>query len=351
MVAYPSFRMVQTFPNEKIIRNIIVVIMPIMTAIMIYSFIRADAHSIPIARALTSLSYTFMLVLVYLFILFLCIDFIRLLLSRSVENMVMLRQVLFALGSLIIIIVLLIGNHRFNNPQVVELELASNKEKQGKKIRLVAASDLHLGADMSRARLKQYVDLINAQNPDLVLFAGDIIDRGLEPVISQGLGKEFLGIEAEVIAISGNHDYYGSGKEKNFEYLEKHGVKMLLDEVKFWDEGLYILGREDRANSQRLDLGEILENTNPSIPIILLDHQPFDLNEAKSHNIDLQISGHTHYGQFWPINLIEKLIFELPYGYKQKDNTHYYVSSGLGIWGPKYRIGTRSEIVVIDFEY
>ena len=83
----------------------------------------------------------------------------------------------------------------------------------------------------------------------------------------------------------------------------------------------------------------------------MLDNQTNHLRDAEENNIDLQLSGHTHDGQVYPGNLIAAAMFELSHGYKIKGNTHYYVSSGLGIWGPLYRIGTQSELMVIRFRY
>jgi predicted MPP superfamily phosphohydrolase len=79
---------------------------------------------------------------------------------------------------------------------------------------------------------------------------------------------------------------------------------------------------------------------------ILLDHQPYHLEEAEQAGIDFQLSGHTHRGQVWPISWITDHIYECSWGSHQRGNTQYYVSSGIGIWGGKYRIGTQSEYVV-----
>ena len=81
--------------------------------------------------------------------------------------------------------------------------------------------------------------------------------------------------------------------------------------------------------------------------MILLDHQPWHLEQAEQAGIDFQFSGHTHEGQVYPANLIVKAIYEKSYGAYQRGNTHYYISSGIGIWGGCYRIGTRSEYVVM----
>ena len=86
-------------------------------------------------------------------------------------------------------------------------------------------------------------------------------------------------------------------------------------------------------------------------PIILMDHQPFHLAEAVQNGIDLQLSGHTHYGQMWPFNYITKMVYELPYGYLVKGSTHIYVSSGVGTWGPPVRIVADPEIINIRMKF
>jgi predicted MPP superfamily phosphohydrolase len=84
--------------------------------------------------------------------------------------------------------------------------------------------------------------------------------------------------------------------------------------------------------------------------VILLDHQPSGLKKLENTSVDLQLSGHTHNGQMWPLNLITRAIFELSYGHKKFGNSNVIVSSGFGIWGPRVRLGTRPEIVVIRFK-
>ena len=86
-------------------------------------------------------------------------------------------------------------------------------------------------------------------------------------------------------------------------------------------------------------------------PVILLDHQPFHLNETAEKGVDLQLSGHTHNGQMWPLNYITAKIYELSYGYLKKGNTHFIVSSGYGLWGPRVRSGSRSEVLLINITF
>jgi predicted MPP superfamily phosphohydrolase len=195
---------------------------------------------------------------------------------------------------------------------------------------------------------------INALQPDVVLIAGDIIDESLAPVIWKDLGKMFLEINSKygVYAVTGNHEFIG-GAERAINYISKYGVKFLRDETVLIDNSFYIFGREDRdvsrfTKTHRKQISELMISADSSFPTILLDHQPFDLSETAKNKIDLQISGHTHHGQMFPFNLITKKIFEVSRGYKKISDTHFYVSSGVGTWGPPVRIGSRAEILNIQ---
>ena len=88
-----------------------------------------------------------------------------------------------------------------------------------------------------------------------------------------------------------------------------------------------------------------------NLPIFLLDHSPYQLDAAAKNNIDIQLTGHTHYGQVWPINYIIELMFELPWGYKRIDNSHFFVTSGAQGWGTPIRTAGQSEIMIINVEF
>ena len=110
--------------------------------------------------------------------------------------------------------------------------------------------------------------------------------------------------------------------------------------------GLQIVGRDDRNNRRRATLEELLQQCNSKKPVLQLDHQPYNLAKVDSLGVDMQISGHTHRGQVWPLSLITDYMYEQSYGYRKWNNAHIYVSSGLSLWGPPFRIGTHSEIAV-----
>ena len=125
---------------------------------------------------------------------------------------------------------------------------------------------------------------------------------------------------------------------------------MLRDSVAIVD-GVNIIGRDDRTNEHRLSLQQLIANADPQNYTILLDHQPYHLEEAENAGVDFQFSGHTHDGQVWPISWLTKMMYEKSFGYIKKDNTDYYISSGMGIWGAKFRIGTRSEYIVATLRH
>lgn len=218
-------------------------------------------------------------------------------------------------------------------------------------LRIVAISDMHLGYGIGKRELKQWIGLINKEKPDIVLIAGDIIDNSVRPLYNDSLYKCFADIEAPlgVYACVGNHEYI-SGIDNSVQFYKDAGIKLLKDSSVLVDSCVYIVGRDDKMNPRRKPLSELLTTVDKSKPVILLDHQPYNLEESENNGVDIQFSGHTHRGQVWPISLITDYIYEDSHGYVKKGNTNVYVSSGIGIWGGKFRIGTQSEYVVIDIK-
>ena len=248
--------------------------------------------------------------------------------------------------------ILAAGHLNASFPRVRDITIQVSKKIGGiSSLVVVSASDIHLGTIIGRSRLDAIIGQINSLNPDLVLLPGDIVDEDLGPVIRQNLGESLRTIRAKfgVLAITGNHEYIG-GVEPACTYLTEHGITMLRDSAVRIGPGITVVGREDRSISQfrggkRKPLEEIMAGVDRSAPIILMDHQPFGLDEAARAGVDLQVSGHTHHGQLWPLNFITEAIYELSWGYLRKGDTHYYVSSGVGTWGPPVRTGNTPEIV------
>lgn len=226
-----------------------------------------------------------------------------------------------------------------------------------KTLNVVMASDLHLGTILGKSFLNNVVNKINKLKPDVILLAGDIIDEDIAAVLKNGVGDELVRLNSKygVYAVTGNHEYIG-GVEAAVKYLTTHGVTVLRDSTLLIDNSFYIVGREDRSSrqfwgKQRKSLKELTSDVDKSFPVITMDHQPFGLNEAFESGIDLQLSGHTHNGQLWPFNYIVEKIYDISWGYKINGNTRYYVSCGVGGWGPPIRTGSRPEIINFKIKF
>lgn len=308
------------------------------------------------AKALTFTTFTFLLMVIYMAISFLLTDVVALsnkLFHFAPTGMLVIRQWAAIVSLGIIALALVFGHYKFNHPTVVQLDLTVENPFQQKEIKIVAASDIHLGTSIDKKMLHQYVQMINARKPDIILLAGDITDRSFGPIMEQKMEEELSQLQAPlgVYAITGNHEYYSGVQNEIAQYLRSAGITVLHDSTALVDNSFYIVGRDDRTNPKRATLESLVKGLKPELPRILLDHQPYALEQASNNDFDLQISGHTHNGQFFPGNLFVSRIFELGHGYMKKGKTHYYVSSGLGIWGPLYRIGTQSELVEITLKY
>ena len=246
------------------------------------------------------------------------------------------------------------GHYHYNNPNTQEINIVINKffNKPDRPLRVVGISDVHLGYETNKERLADYVRRINALEPDLILIAGDLIDHNLTPVKAQRMQDELSLLKAPlgVFMVPGNHDYFAHIDEVA-DFLKRTPVTLLRDSVVTLSNGLQIVGRDDRRNRDRAEVSDLVQQTDSSKPILLLDHQPYDLDKAVAAGVDLQLSGHTHHGQVWPLNYLTDYLFELSYGYEKRGDTHFYVSSGLSLWGPPYRIGTDSEMVLFLIDY
>ena len=266
-----------------------------------------------------------------------------------------MRLWLFAGAGTTTLLLIVIGFFNAVNPVVKRYDLTAGKSfgKGNEPMKIVAVSDIHLGSIIRRRSMKHLTEMINEEKPDLVLFLGDLIDGSIGPVLRDDLLAYLKLPELPYgkYAITGNHEFM-SDLKKSIPYIESKGIRVLSDEVVKLDNGLQIIGRTDRTAMQgsgpgRASLDSLLAMTDPGSPVLLLDHQPYDLSALAGTPVDLQLSGHTHNGQMWPFTIATNRIFELSHGYRKFGNSHVIVSSGFGIWGPRMRIGTRPEILSI----
>jgi len=297
----------------------------------------------------------------YFFLALVLIDLLRLInliipffpafITHNIEK----TKNIVALSVLILVVITVFGGYINTKTIITKTYKITAHKNLGelKTLNIAMASDLHLGTLNGKSYLNKLVTDINKLNPDIILLVGDIIDEDLASVIKYNVGEELVKLKSKygIYTVTGNHEYIG-GVEEAVKYLSEHGVNVLRDTFIKIDNSFYLAGREDRAIKQfagkrRKELKDILNGVDKSNPIILMDHQPFGLKDAKENEVDLQLSGHTHNGQLWPINYIVSKIYELSWGYLVDGSTHYYVSCGVGGWGPPVRTGSRPEIINI----
>ncbi|MDY5555476.1 MAG: metallophosphoesterase [Blautia sp.] len=249
-------------------------------------------------------------------------------------------------------------------------------DKSGGKLdslKVVLVADLHLGYNIGIQHMTKMVEKINDQDPDLVVIAGDIFDNEYEAVEKPEKMEEiFQGIKSKygVYACYGNHDIeepilagftFSSDEkkessEKMDEFLEKSNIRLLKDEKILIDDSVWLYGRPDMERPNRgIDVRktpeEITEGLDTRKPVIVIDHEPAELQQLSDAGVDVDLCGHTHDGQLFPGNLTIKLMWENAYGYLKKGKMHNIVTSGTGLFGPYMRIGTRAEICPVTIRF
>lgn len=253
----------------------------------------------------------------------------------------------YALG--VTVAMLVAGYANYRHIHVEHITIKTDKAIEDGSVRIVAMSDVHLGRGTTRRDLARYVEIVNAENPDIVVIVGDLIDNSILPVAKADMCREFERVDARygIYMAAGNHEYI-SGIDACRNYLKTTPVQLLSDSVARPADGLAIVCRDDRQNPRRARLDSLLAASDKEHFLIVLDHQPNAIEESQKSNIDLHLSGHTHRGQVFPLNILTDHLFEQSHGYRKWGDTHAYVMTGLSLWGPPFRIGTHSEMLVVD---
>jgi len=236
-------------------------------------------------------------------------------------------------------------------------------------IRIVQIADSHIGSTFSGKEFNKHIEVIQSENPDVVLVTGDYVDdeTSKQDMIDacKALGK--LRTTYGVYYSFGNHDggyypkeYRGYDGEDMVRELENNNVTVLQDESVLIDDRFYIIGRKDRSFGRskkgtkdatvRMTPKELTKELDKDKYMIVLDHQPSEYADLKAAGVNLVFSGHTHAGQLFPFNRMGQWlgIDEMSYGLRENDDTVYVVTSGISNWEIKFRTGCRAEYVVLD---
>jgi hypothetical protein len=220
---------------------------------------------------------------------------------------------------------------------------------QGRTAALV--TDLHLGPLSGAGFLSRVVARLRSLKPDAVFISGDMFDGptiGLDRLVAPW--REFS-TPRGIYYVTGNHDEFAE-RSIFIDAVKRTGIQVLNNEKTSFN-GLQIVGVHDSEAGNPTELRSILRHVqiDQEHPSILLAHRPINLSVAEEEGISLQLSGHTHGGQIWPWNLLVSRIYgSFARGLSRFGKLQVYTSNGVGTWGPPLRVGTKSEIVLIQFE-
>ena len=292
------------------------------------------------------LYYTLLLYLLHSLVLFALKRFKKTTIRLNYFSLLITKAGLF-----IIFICMIVGTFEAYNP-IVRHEIINTK-KITEPVKIVLISDLHLGTFLGKEYCEKMVEKINAEKPDLVLIAGDIVDDRYAIVKQQKSMQSLANIKAKsgVVAVLGNHDYFDRKTDEEIKDLKKLGVSVLINEsIRFNEIG--VVGLKDFSKDQSItSLRDLAINNNSNDDfLILLEHQPRRIIEASDAGYALYLAGHTHGGAFFPNQFFTSIIHKLNYGRKQFSAMTAIVTSGYGFFGIPVRTGVNPEYVVIDLK-
>jgi predicted MPP superfamily phosphohydrolase len=318
----------------------------------------SHSSNIPWITNFTKIGYYSLPYFLYLFFTVFLVDIVLLInnLVKIIPSLILIsnqfKKRLFIAILVVPFLIITAGALWHGNIQINSYQIAIPKKSSDlNHLKIALASDLHLKGITDKSIVDTFVTKINSLNPDLVLLVGDIIEGDRQDaemtILEQTLRK--INSKYGVYAAYGNHELHGGIRRLNF--FNNSGIKVLQDSSIQMDKSFYLIGRNDFRSDSRKTVEELLTGIRNDLPIIMLNHRPSDFGNVSRANVDVQISGHTHNGQLFPFNYITSNIYDLSWGYKKINNTHFFVTSGLQAWGPAVRTTGTSEIMVIDIDF
>lgn len=287
------------------------------------------------------------------------------------------RGSVISIGSVVVacaVATCLYGIFNARNIKVNEYSVTVNKScGSDKHLKAVLVADLHMGYAIGIDHITNMVEKINAQDPDIVIIAGDIFDNSYDGMDDpEGIKAQLKSIKSKygVYAVYGNHDidekilmgftFDWGGKQLNSEkmtnFMKECNIKLINDESVLINDEFYLVGRRDTdkpgtEDGTRAEISELTKDLDKTKPIFVLSHEPDELQKTADAGADIDFSGHTHDGQLFPGNLTIGLFWENPCGMIKKDNMYSIVTSGVGVYGTFMRVGTDAEICSVDIDF
>ncbi|QNS15021.1 metallophosphoesterase [Mannheimia bovis] len=243
-----------------------------------------------------------------------------------------------------------LGFYNAYTPKVEHYSVKLNKPLE-KPLRIGVASDLHLGKLFGAKQLDKLAAIFNQEKVDLIFLPGDIMDDNVSAYRAENMQPHFAKLRAPlgVYATLGNHDFFG-GQKSIAQEIRNAGIQVLWDQAVEINGKFTIIGRNDDLVKDRPSTEALLQDVNSKLPVFLLDHRPTEIEKHAKLPIDIQVSGHAHKGQVFPASIITSLMYRLHYSYEKIGLGHYFVTSGYGFWGVPMRLGSQSEVMIIEVE-
>jgi hypothetical protein len=268
-------------------------------------------------------------------------------LSKEVVHSPLFRRFRLAAALIIPALIVAVGITNYHHLRIREYTIeVPRRSSAAKELTIAFAADFHLGTITAGRFLERFVAKVNAAAPDIVLIGGDILEGDRRDEDTGKFEAQFRRLHSKygVYAVPGNHEGHGGGRTN---FFERAGIRLLEDMVVKIDDAVYLAGRNDAHSRNRKPVAGLLRDTPGNLPVILLDHRPTDLENVSRTGADIQLSGHTHHGQLFPINWITNREYELSWGHIKKNRTHVFVTSGVQLWGPPVRTAGFSEILLL----
>lgn len=316
----------------------------------------AEAAAGPAKRLLVIAAYDGMPALLYLVLTVVVVDLLiglgRLfkVISREKARSVRFRRARLAVTLLIPTAIMIGGIINFKTVRIKEYAVEVPRRSSALEgLTIAFAADFHLGTVTAPGFLDKFAERVNGLRPDVILIGGDVFEGhgGEERMAEFESGFRLLRARFGVYGVPGNHEGYGGSRDA---FFAQAGVTLLRDAVVRLDDAITLVGR-NYGRRGRKSIDELLRAVPDDLPIIVMDHRPSDIAAVSRTRVDVQLSGHTHNGQIFPINWITKGQYLFGWGHLEMGRTHFFVTSGVQGWGPPIRTAGRSEIYFIRIKF
>ncbi len=296
--------------------------------------------------------YLYLFLAVLLFDIFLLINLFLKILPPIKRKSISFRFYTLSVMVLLSVCVVAGGAINLNTIRISKYEIdVPRKNSKIDHLRIAFVADIHLQQNTSIHFMEQFVRKTNALQPDILLYGGDIVEGHRDDGNLDAIELILRNIQLKYgsFAVVGNHE--PGRREEQGRFFGRAGITLLRDSVVRIDSSFYLAGRNDQRYRQRKSISGFLGELSPDLPIILMDHRPTELQEVSKTDADVQFSGHTHNGQLFPLNFIISRMYELSWGYRKIVDTHFFVTSGLRLWGPPVKTAGKSEIMLVDIRF